>query len=602
MKKVLLWLLLPSLLAAGCTKDNILDDGTGTNTGTDNSQSSLPAVDTAKDDQDDKIENTSFARTITIVFSDNGGATVTGDEKGIVRVNGNQVTADNSAQDEAVRFELSGSTSNGFFKTYSNNRLALLLNGVSITNPNGAAINNQGKKRCYIVLNGQNSLSDGASATYTATGEEDMKAVLFSEGQLVVSGEGSLEVNANNAQGKSGITSDDYFHLMDGPTLKVTAGSGAGHGVRGKDYVRIGGGVLEVTVKAAMKKGIGSDGYVLVEGGATTNHVSGGVAYDDEDQEYTGSAGVKADNFFGMTGGVLSITNSGAGGKGIRAGNYSYYKENGGLNDSYISGGTLTVSTSGNESNDVSAKPIKIGFKEANGRSYLYGGNLVISGGCTVVSATGSSSARDGGVEGLEAKGTLTISGGELYVTSASDDAINSQGEMNITGGYVYACSAGNDGIDANANLKITGGYVFAITTKGAPEVALDAMEGCTLSLGKDAVVVAYGGLESGYSAANTVYSMSCSAGAWNGLWNGSAFLAAFKAPSGISSVAVSAPSLDKGYTGVSVGNGLCNGVWAADGISGGTAVSLGTYTGNQGGGPGGGGFPGGGGGFPGGH
>ena len=602
MKKVLLWLLLPLLLAAGCTKDNILDDGTGTNTGTNNSSSSLPAVDTTEDDQDDKIENTSFARTITIVFSDNGGATVTGDEKGIVRVDGNQVTADNSANDEAIRFELSGSTSNGFFKTYSNNRQAFVLNGVSITNPNGAAINNQGKKRCYVVLSGSNSLSDGTSAAYATTGEEDMKAVFFSEGQVVVSGEGSLEVSANNAQGKSGITSDDYFHLMDGPTLKVTAGSGAGHGIRGKDYVRIGGGVLEVTVKAAMKKGIGSDGYVLVEGGATTINVSGGVAYDDEDKEYAGSAGVKADNFFGMTGGTLNITNTGAGGKGIRAGNYSYYKENGGLNDSYISGGTLTVSTSGNESNDVSAKPIKIGFKEANGRSYLYGGNLVISGGCTVVSATGSSSARDGGVEGLEAKGTLTISGGELYVTSASDDAINSQGEMNITGGYVYAYSAGNDGIDANANLKITGGYVFAITTKGTPEVALDAMEGCTLSLGKDAVVVAYGGLESGYSAANTVYSMSCSAGAWNGLWNGSAFIAAFKAPSGISSVAVSAPSLDKGYTGVSVGNGLCNGAWAADGISGGTAVSLGNYTGNQGGGPGGGGFPGGGGGFPGGH
>lgn len=599
MKKVLSWLVLPALLAVGCTKDNILDNSSGNNEGS--SSTSLPAVTPDEDTEDDKIENTTFARTITIVFSDNGSATVTGDEKGIVRVNGNQVTADNSANDEAVRYELSGSTSNGFFKLYSSNRQALVLNGVSITNPNGAAINNQSKKRCYVVLSGQNSLSDGSSAAYATEGEEDMKAVLFSEGQLVFSGNGSLTVSAQNAQGKSGITSDDYVHLMEGPTLKVTAGSGAGHGVRGKDYVRIGGGVLEVTVKAAMKKGIGSDGYVLVEGGNTTLQVSGGVAYDSEDQEYTGSAGVKADNFFGMTGGTLTITNTGAGGKGIRAGNYAYYKTNGGLNDSYISGGKLTVSTSGSESNDVSAKGIKIGFKEGSGRSYVYGGNLVVSGGSTVVTCAKS--------EGLEAKGTLTVSGGELYVTSASDDAINCQGELNVTGGYVYGFSSGNDAIDANGNMVLSGGYIFGITTKGSPEVALDANTegGYKLYIKSGATVVAYGGLESGYSAEQNVYSMSCSAGAWNALWDGSAFIAAFKAPANISTVAVSAPSLSQGYTGVSVGESLCNGIWAADGISGGTAVSLGTYTGNQGGGPGGGGFPGGGGGpggggFPGGH
>ena len=93
---------------------------------------------------------------------------------------------------------------------------------------------------------------------------------------------------------------------------------------------------------------------------------------------------------------------------------------------------------------------------------------------------------------------------------------------------------------------------------------------------------------------------MSCSAGNWNALSNGNTFLAAFKAPSGVSSVAVSAPSLSKGYSGVSVsGTNLCNGVWAADGISGGSSVNLNTYSG--GGGPGGGGHggPGGGGGFP---
>ena len=388
--------------------------------------------------------------------------------------------------------------------------------------------------------------------------------------------------------GKSGIATDDYFYLQqDGPSITVKAGNKAGHGIKANDYVRLGGGTLNVTAQAAMKKGITSDGFVLIEDGTTTINVSGGVAYDSEDGEYTGTAGIKADNYFGMTGGTVTIVNTGAGGKGIRAGNYAYYLENGSLNDSYVSGGTLTVTTSGKESNGVSVKAIKIGYKEGSGRTYVYGGNLLVSG--------GSISASSAQGESVEAKGKITVTGGSLYAFSSSDDAINCQGEMNVTGGYVYGHSTGNDGIDSNGDMKLSGGYVFAITTRGSPEVALDANTegGYKLYINSGATVVAYGGLENGYSASQSVYSMSCSAGNWNGLWNGSAFIAAFKAPSGVSTVAVSAPSLSQGYTGVSVGETTCNGVWAADGISGGTAVSLGTYSGGQGG-PGGGGFPGG--------
>ena len=44
------------------------------------------------------------------------------------------------------------------------------------------------------------------------------------------------------------------------------------------------------------------------------------------------------------------------------------------------------------------------------------------------------------------------------------------------------------------------------------------------------------------------------------------------------------------GYVHAVSGSTYCNGVWATDGISGGTSVTLGTYSGgSQGGGPGGG-------------
>lgn len=556
------------------------------------------SFDNAGSSDDDDISKTTFTRLVTVTYS-GSSATVSGYSAVAdvmdVAVSGAGVTITYTGT-ENVAYKLTGTASNGYFKLYSSKKQALWLSGVSITNPSGAAINNQSGKRTFVYVDGTNTLADGSSAAYSTTGDEDMKGVFFSEGQLIFSGPSSgtnkLTVTAGNAQSKSGIVSDDYIRMLSGAIVSVTAGSSAGHGLKANEYVQISEGTLAISTKAAMKKGIISDGYVLVEGGATTINVSGGVAYDSEDGEYTGSAGIKADNYFGMTGGTVTITNSGSGGKGIRAGNYDYYSSNNKtLDDSYISGGTLTITTTGSESNDVSCKAIKIGFKEKSGNSYIYGGNLLVSGGATVASCAKS--------ETVEVKGKLTISGGSFYASSTGDDAINSQGELNITGGYVYGYSTQNDAIDTNCDFKISGGYVYAITTKGSPEVALDAnTEGGYKLYITGGVVVAYGGLESGYSSSNTVYTLSGSANAWNALYNGSSFIAAFKAPSSLSSFAVCAPSLKSGYKGVTVsGTTYCNGVWAASGISGGNSVTLSAYSGgNQGGGPGGGGNPGGGG------
>ena len=291
-------ILLTGLALAGCNKDDIIsDDPWNENTEEGGSTSGITGSTTipVNLDEEDLIAGTTFSRTISITFSNTGDAKVTGDENGIVTVKGNQVTVDNTATSEKVRYELSGTTSNGFFKIYSKNKQALVLNNVSITNPNGAAINNQGKKRSFVVVNGKNYLADGA--TYTATpDDEDEKAAFFSEGQLIFSGEGSLEVTA---VGKAGITSDDYLNFLDGPTLKIS--STAGHGLRGKDAVYVNGGNLSVQISAHMKKGIVSDSLVVFNGGVTTVAVTGGTDYDDEDQEYKASAGVKADQCFVMT-------------------------------------------------------------------------------------------------------------------------------------------------------------------------------------------------------------------------------------------------------------------------------------------------------------
>ena len=82
-----------------------------------------------------------------------------------------------------ITYELTGTTTTGSFKVYSDTKFNLDLNNVSITNDNGAAINIQTGKKCTVNLVGTSTLADAASYT-TVTGE-DQKGCFFSEGQIV---------------------------------------------------------------------------------------------------------------------------------------------------------------------------------------------------------------------------------------------------------------------------------------------------------------------------------------------------------------------------------------------------------------------------------
>ena len=430
------------------------------------------------------------------------------------------------------------------------------------------------------MLSGTNSLADGSSASYTATGEEDLKAVFFSEGQLIFSGSGSLTVTANNAQGNAGITSDDYVRVMGTPSIKVTAGSGAGHGLRGKDAVAIDGGTLEVSVSADMKKGIASDSLVVFNGGVTTVKVSGGTDYDSEDAEYKASAGVKADQVFKMNDGTLTVTNSGQGGKGITGDAVAYF--NGGTVNV-----TVTGSNYGSSSSGGGGRPRATASSDSSksAKAIKFDGDIHFNG--STVSASASSH------EAIESKAAMNSTDGVVYAQS-SDDAINSAKDLTITGGSVCAYSTGNDGMDANGNLYIKGGFVYAIGTS-SPEVGIDAnSEGGYKLYLTGGTLVAIGGLESGSSLSQSCYSASSwSKNTWYSITVGST-THTFKTPSsggsGLVVSGASQPSVQSGVT-ASGGDNIWNGMGVLDcSVSGGATVSLSAYSGGQGG-PGGGGF-----------
>ena len=518
----------------------------------------------------DSISGTSFDRTIQIVFAD-GGAQVTGDINSTVTVDGNHVTVNNTT-DEKVIYELKGTAQDGSVKLYSSKKQALVLDGLDLTSTRGAAINNQGKKKCFVVVKGTNALKDAASYTSTPA-DEDEKAAFFSEGQLIFSGDGTLTVTA---QGKSGITSDDYVHFMETQVVNVT--SGAGHGIRGKDAVIISDGTVSVSVSANMKKGITSDSLVCINGGSTTINVLGSAAYDTEDAEYKGTAGVKADCLFEINAGSLYVTNTGAGGKGISG------DMTGSFNGGYVKVVTKGSNYGQSSSNSVSAKGIK------------FDGNLFFNGGTVLVNCTAH--------EGIESKGNISVTDGLVYSYSAADDAMNSAGTFTIQGGYVCGYAVRNDGLDANGNFYIKGGTVYAIGST-QPEVAIDAnTEGGYKLYVMGGTLIAIGGLESGASLNQNCYQAS----SWTrntiySLTVGSDVIA-FRTPSsGGTPLVVSGSSAPVLMTGVNATDGteIMDGMIITDAsVSGGSQVSLSSYTGGNGGGfgPGGGG-PGGPGGRP---
>ena len=489
------------------------------------------------DDSEDLIANTTFAQTVSVAFATDGNATVTGDDEDFaVTVNGNDVTIVYNGE-EYVMYELSGTANDGFFKLYSAKKQGITLNNVNITNPNGAAINVQGPqaepskgKRTFIVLKGDNNLADGTSYTDTPD-DEDEKAALFGEGQFIFSGDGNLTVTAT---GKSGIVSDDYVHFLGGDIIvKMTSAVSVSGSdtlkpvcVRGKDYVKMTDGSLNLTSSGTGGKGISSDGNGYFYGGMVSVNVTG--------------------SNFGSSGG---------GGGFPGWGNSS--------------------------SNGVSAKGLK------------FDGNLIFKGSNVVVNCTAH--------EGIEAKGTLSVSSGEVYSHSQSDDAINSGGNLTISGGLVCAYSQGNDGLDANGNCYIKGGVVYAIGAT-SPEVAVDANSegGYTLYL-TGGTLVAIGGLESGSSLTQNCYSASSwSQNTWYGLTVGSATYA-FKTPSsGGTPLVVSGSSTPSLLSGVSLSGGTAcfeEMFYTDASFNGGSSVSLSSYSGGNGGGGGpGGGGPGGGG------
>ncbi|MBQ9676036.1 MAG: carbohydrate-binding domain-containing protein [Bacteroidaceae bacterium] len=540
--------MMPGGMGGSDTSGNDLQDfDISLNTAALTSETETIPTDENDESYEDYIEHSSFSETVSIVYADNEATVSTLPDGVEATVDGAGVIINSTIA--GVAYELQGSSSNGYFKIYSEKKFHLTLNGVSLTNPTGAPINIQSGKRVFVTLadGTSNSLVDGSS--YNTPDDEDEKGTFFSEGQLIFNGKGSLEVTGNK---KHGIVSDDYIRFRTGTNIYITASNG--HGIKANDYVAIGGGVLNIEVSGTAKKGISSDGYVLVSGGRTTILTSGDGEYDEDEDDVSGAAGIKADLYFQMDGGQLNIKSTGAGGKGINTDG-----------EIIINDGDIQVITTGQTftySSDLDSKAK--GIKSDT--------DVTVNGGTIKIKATGGE-----GSEGLEAKGVMNINGGEIEIATY-DDCINSAGDMYLNGGYIYAFATNNDAIDSNGDLYIKGGVIVALGASGA-ECAIDAAEGKNLYI-TGGTVVGVGGSNASYPASSSsqmsvAFQASVSTGSTLTIADGSDAILSFTIKRGYQNglYLISSPDFSNGtsyaiYSGSSVSGDDWHGLYTAPSVS----------------------------------
>lgn len=332
---------------------------------------------------------------------------------------------------ESGVYKINGELENGIIYISCRETVKLIMENAVINNNEGAAIISQCEKLIIECSEGtENSLSDGREYSYSRSFENADKheAALYTEGALLITGDGLLKVYGNKSEA-------------------VTAGNLT---VKGRVYA------------AAEDNGIIADGGISLEGAELQiSAEKDGIKTDSDisfkDSSITvdaGNDGVQAKGKLSAENAVFDILTSGnieadaeLSSKGIKAAELTLSQCDITINSTdhslksdgavEISGGTLILSSS-------------------MGKGITAEGALTLSGGEITVSESN---------EGIESKSTLTINGGILDITS-SDDGINTGGEdmtadhsIIINDGTVIV-NAGGDGLDSNGNIDINGGTV----------------------------------------------------------------------------------------------------------------------------------------------
>ena len=336
----------------------------------------------------------------------------------------------------------------------------LVLDNAKITNSTGAAINvvSAAEAIIYTAAGTTNTVAD--EANYTATGDDDPDAAIYSTANLTLTGEGSLSVKGAYEEG---IHTTGGLVIASG-TLEVNA---ANTGIKGKDYVDITGGIVNVTAAQDGIKSTNTDdeslGFTRLSAGSVT--ISAG---DD---------GLKAPHTLEISGGTLNIEKSN---EGIEAqyinildGDVTVNSTDDGINASLkdSSSDTSSDTTSGTATTGQQTQQNQNGQVQQApaGGGAAPGGSQGSTGQNQNMPQPPTDGTMPGGGGGTfeVVDAAINISGGTVTV-NAEGDGIDSNGTATFSGGTVTVngpAAGGNNALDSNGDLLLNGGTVTAGST-----------------------------------------------------------------------------------------------------------------------------------------
>ena len=335
-------------------------------------------------------------------------------------------------------------------------KVQLVLDGASITSSDSAAILVENADKVFVTLaeGTRNTLANGG-----AFDDEVVDAAIFAHDDLVINGAGSLTVDSPAGHG---IVGKDDVKLVSGD-VTVTAG---GRGVDANDSLLVAGGSYVITAgKDAMRcKNDDADKGVLIVFDGTLTLTSGGGADN-------GAAHTDGMRGFGRPA-ASADEGSSSSTKGLKA-----------SGDLIILGGSITA--------DCADDTL-----HTDADMTVYGGTLTLASGDDGMHANGTLTIEDGVIaiarsyEGIEGQ-AIVINSGDITV-NASDDGLNAAGgndasgygfhdmfasqdgvSITINGGGIHVNASG-DGIDSNGDLFVNGGSVVVSGPTNSGNGALD--------------------------------------------------------------------------------------------------------------------------------
>ncbi len=292
---------------------------------------------------------------------------------------------------EEGTYIISGTASNCTIKVEAEkeSKVQLVLDGVNITNDSTPAIYVVSADKCFITTTASSENTLTVTGDFTADGDTNTDAVIFSKDDIVFNGLGTLSISSteNGISGKDGIK-------FTGGTYSITSTK---HCIEANDFIAVCGGTFEL--KSSSKSGLHCEnddddtvGWIYISDG-TFNITSV-------------SDGIRGTTYIQIDGGTINISST----EGIES---TYIQ---------INGGTVNVSAV-DDGLSASQKSTAVGTP-----------TVEVTGGELTVTMSGND------VDGIDSNGNIIVSGGTIninYPAQAPSESFDCDGTATYTGGTI---------------------------------------------------------------------------------------------------------------------------------------------------------------------